>query len=369
MKISTHHHLHAHPERPSILIVDDDPDICQYIDISLQGSGYTTQQAQSGEEALEKIRIRAPDLILLDIIMPGMGGIEAARLIKSAPETQSLPIAMITVADDREAKLRCLEIGVEDFLNKPLDYAELFVRVRNLLRLKNYNDVLSQYSQTLETQVQTKTREVKQYCIETVITLTRAAEYRDVDTGGHVSRVSQYSRELACSLGMDQAFCEDIFYASPMHDIGKIAIPDSILLKPQALSSLEWEVMKTHTTLGREILIQCESPYLLMGADIAQSHHERWDGGGYPAGLAGEQIPLAARIMALCDVYDALRSRRPYKPPYSHKEAVNIIQHGDAYLKPGYFDPRIYQAFLNTSDHFDAIFEDTRPNQLQLTSV
>lgn len=340
----------------NILVVDDDDFQRRLLSVSLEAEGYTVQCAGSANEAWACIAHEQPDLILLDVLLPDVSGYEITRQLKSQKSTAGIPIIMITGLDDRNARLRGLREGAEDFLIKPVDRSELSVRVRNLLNLKNYADLLRHNNRLLERQVDEKTQQVRQQCIETVLTLTRAAEYRDETTGNHVSRVSHYSATLSEYLGMDSTFRDQIFYASPMHDIGKLAIPDHILLKPGPLEPNEWEIMKTHTTLGREILLGNNSNYLEMGADIALHHHELWDGTGYPAGLSGERIPLAARIMGICDVYDALRSKRPYKSAHTHDETMSIIRTGDRRIRPGQFDPQILDAFFTCSHQFKQIY-------------
>jgi putative two-component system response regulator len=192
--------------------------------------------------------------------------------------------------------------------------------------------------------------------VEAIYTLMRAAEYRDDETGAHVKRISYYTRVLAEHMGMDEDFCDTIFYASPMHDIGKIGISDLILLKAGGFTPEEWEIMKTHAVMGGSILSGNTSPYLKMGEQIALGHHERWDGGGYPAGLKGDEIPLPARIMQLADVYDALRSRRPYKEPFTHEKTMQIICKGDGRTEPSHFDPAVLAAFEQCADQLADIF-------------
>jgi len=295
---------------------------------------------------------------LLDAMMPGMTGFQVATRLKSDENTRHIPIVMVTALDDHSSKLQALECGVEEFLQKPVDRAELLVRVRNLLRLKEYADFLQNHAQQLETQVRERTQQLESSYRETIFTLTRAAEHKDEETGAHVQRISHYSRELAQTIGMGTLFEDQIFHASPMHDVGKIGIPDAILLKPGKLDPGEWDIMKTHTTLGASILKGNDSPYVRMGAEIALGHHERWDGTGYPAGLRGDAIPVAARIMCICDVYDALRSKRPYKPPFTHEVALSTIMNGDGRTQPGHFDPEVLAAFGDTHARFDAIFTE-----------
>lgn len=278
-----------------VLVVDDDGDSREWLRVCLESERYRVLTASSGMEALEQVARHRPDLVLMDVLMPVMDGFEATRRLKQYRGTRDVPVVMVTRLNDRDARLRGLDAGAEDFLSKPIDPVELTVRVRNLLRMKLSGDILRQRNRTLEREVLYKTREARQHCIDTVLTLTRAAEYRDEQTGNHVSRISYYCVELAEQMGLDDGFREQIFYASPMHDIGKLAIPDHILLKQGPLSPDEWEVMKRHARLGRDILEGHRSPYLEMGKDIALCHHECWDGSGYPQGLAGEDIPLADR--------------------------------------------------------------------------
>jgi putative two-component system response regulator len=341
---------------PNILVVDDDEHHCSLLRIFLEAEGYTAREAGNGAEAYVCIDQQCPDLILLDVMLPDTDGFEITRQLKQNKDTAGIPIVMVTALDDRAARLRALEAGVEDFLTKPVDRSELVVRVRNLLTVKHYADFLRHHNRLLERQVDEKTQQVRQQCIATVLTLARAAEYRDETTGDHVNRISHYTVALAELLGLDSEFRDQIFYASPMHDIGKLAIPDHILLKPGLLTKNEWAIMKTHTTLGREILRNQHSPYLEMGSEIAVSHHEYWDGSGYPLGLKGEAIPLAARIMVICDVYDALRSKRPYKQIISHEETLEIMRRGDLRTRPTQFDPQIFDVFMTHHGQFEQIY-------------
>lgn len=341
---------------PDILVVDDDEHHRRLLNIYLESEGYTAREASSGSAALACIAQQRPDLILLDLVLPDINGFEITQQLKGSKETAGIPIIMVTGLDERAARLRGLEAGAEDFLTKPVDRSELVVRVRNLLTVKQYSDFLRHHNRLLERQVDEKTLQVRQQCIATVMTLARAAEYRDESTGGHVNRISHYTVALAEMLGLDSEFRDQIFYASPMHDIGKLAIPDHILLKPGLLTKNEWAIMQTHTTLGREILMSHHSPYLKMGGDIALSHHEYWDGTGYPMGLKGEEIPIAARIMLICDVYDALRSKRPYKPPMNHDDALEVMRIGDHRVRPSQFDPEVLDVFMTQHMQFKQIY-------------
>jgi putative two-component system response regulator len=343
---------------PSVVLVADDEDRnVQMLEMLLQTDGYSTIAAQSGIEALALAAEQLPDLIIVDAIMAKVDGFETVRRLKADPRTSVIPIIMITALDDRESKLRGLGAGAEEFLSKPVDGAEVTVRVRNLLRLKEHGDLLRNYNDSLEQQVKERTMQLEEAYRDTVFTLVRASEHKDEETGHHIRRISYYCRLLAAEMGMTGEFVDAIYHSSPMHDIGKIGIPDHILLKPGQLTEQEWSIMKTHCELGANILALGRSPYTRMGADIALNHHERWDGSGYPNGRKGENIPLAARIMQICDVYDALRSRRPYKSPFDHARSVTIISQGDGHTMPDHFDPAVLASFLTHSGHFDAIYE------------
>ncbi len=351
-----------------ILIVDDQDLNIRLMETLLQAEGYTTVAASNGREAISMAILEKPDLILLDIMMPDMDGFEAVKRLKAEPLTQNIPVIMITALDDQETKIRALQAGAEEFLTKPVVRVDLTVRVRNLLRLKKYGDLLSNQNIILEEQVRLRTVELETAYRDTVITLVRAAEHKDEETGQHIQRVSLYCWKIAKALGLTPETCESIFHASPMHDIGKIGIPDSVLLKSGPLTPAEWEIMKTHCEIGAQILSSGKSPYIRMGADIAMNHHERWDGSGYPRSLKGTAIPMSARIMQICDVYDALRSRRPYKAAYAHLQSVEIITQGDGRTQPEHFDPSVLALFYKNQSTFDDIFngnEDITIKSLQ----
>jgi putative two-component system response regulator len=226
-----------------------------------------------------------------------------------------------------------------------------------MLEVRLLHSELRKSNEVLEQRVRERTEDLQENYLETIFAMTRAAEHKDEDTGAHVQRISYYSRELAKMLGMNDVFIDNIFFSSPMHDIGKIGIPDHILLKPGGFTPDEWEIMKGHAAMGSKILGNSKSPYLRMGAEIALNHHERWDGGGYPAGKNGEEIPLAARIMNICDIYDALRSKRPYKEAFDHEKAMDIISNGDGRTQPAHFDPSISSVFRQNHTVFRDIFE------------
>lgn len=339
-----------------ILIVDDLQANILLLERMLRGAGYdsiTSTMDPTGVCGLH--RNNRYDLILLDLQMPDMDGFQVMEELEKIGSDGYIPVLVITAQPDH--KMRAFKAGARDFISKPFDVPEVLARVRNMLEMRLLQKELHNYNDVLEQRVRERTSELQESYLEIIFTLTRAAEYKDEDTGDHVQRISYYCRELAGMLGMDNVFVEQVFFASPMHDVGKIGIPDHILLKPGAFTPEEWEIMKGHAAMGSEILGKSRSPYLKMGAEIALNHHERWDGGGYPAGKRGETIPLAARIMNICDIYDALRSKRPYKPAFDHEKAVDIITCGDGRTEPAHFDPVILAAFTQNHQTFCDIFE------------
>jgi putative two-component system response regulator len=347
----------ADRRRPVVLVVDDDEPNRRTLCHLLSIHGYDTTEAEDGKAAMESVSQRLPDLILLDLQMPRMGGLEVLGALKGAERTRRIPAIILTGETDHESRLAALRSGADDFVTKPMDPAELSLRVGNHLRLKEYGDLLHEHGRRLEQEVASRTEQLRESYRETTLLLVSAAEFRDTDTGGHIRRVSRFAEELSRQMQMGEEFLDWILVASPMHDIGKIAIPDRILLKSGPLDAQEWEVMKSHTLLGAQILRSGTTSYVRMGAEIAVSHHERWDGTGYPRGLSGDAIPMPGRIMSICDVYDALRSRRPYKEPRGHDETVSIITEGDGRTEPRHFSPAVLSAFRSSADRFKEIYE------------
>lgn len=340
----------------NILVVEDEKSMRLFVCETLKAAGHQVREASNGVDALEQCRDGWPDIIILDLVMPVMDGFEFTTRIKGAGNTASIPIVMLTAYDDRDSRQRGLESGAEDFLGKPIDPTELEVRVRNLLRLKTYTDYLEDSRSVLERQVQLKTTELRGSYLETVFALSRVVEYKDGETANHITRMGFFARTLAEEVGQRKDYCEMLQFVAPMHDVGKVGIPESILLKPGPLTPEETRVISTHCELGARLLATAASPYLRMACEISLSHHENYDGSGYPKGLAGESIPLAGRIVRLCDVYDALRSSRPYKGAMTHEEAVHIILKGDGRTEPAHFDPALLAAFKSCQDSFVRLY-------------
>ena len=282
-----------------------------------------------------------PDLVLLDIRMPNLDGFQVMGQLKVINKQPYLAILVLTSEEDRDTRLRALESGAKDFLNKPFDKIEVLMRIRNLLEASLVHKEYQRQNQTLEEAVAVRTRELLETQKDVIHRLGRAAEYRDNDTGTHILRMSHYSVILGRAAGLSEEECQLLQQAMPMHDIGKIGIPDDILLKPAGLTNEEWEVMKRHTVIGAEILSGSQSPLLQMAEQIALTHHERWDGTGYPNKLSGEDIPLVGRICAVCDIFDALTSARPYKDAWPVEDALNHLQE----LRGNHLDPNLIDLF------------------------
>ena len=277
--------------------------------------------------------------------------------IKKHPAHKDIPVIMVTALNDRNAKIRGLEAGANEFLTKPIDPAELRLRAANLLKIREYGTLLANHNKILQERLDDRTKKLELAYGESITRLSMAAEYKDSDTGLHIRRIAEFTRILAELAGFSTNEQTLLAQASPMHDIGKIGIPDSILLKPGPLSSEEITIMQTHTTIGGKILDKATSPLLQAARQIALGHHERWDGSGYPAGRAGNQIPVAARIVALADQYDALRSQRPYKKSLDHSLAVQIIVEGDRRTEPSHFDPEFLRIFAKNHLVFKQVFQ------------
>lgn len=352
-----------------ILVVDDEPINVKVCHKYLRELGYEQcLGVTDSTRAMATILSERPDLIILDVMMPIVSGVDLLQAIRANPELAQLPVLILTAASDRTTKLTVLELGASDLLAKPIDPSELAPRVRNALTIKRHQDGLSDYARTLEEAVRLRTADLEASRMDVIHCLARAVEYRDDHTGRHVERVGRYAGIIAEGMGLDAETCRMLQLAAQLHDVGKIGVPDDVLLKPGRLTPEEFERMQRHTLFGKKIFEQmCDrdweklrqhvqigckileaprSPLLMMAARVALTHHERWDGTGYPLGLAGEDIPLEGRITAVADVFDALSSRRPYKPAYSLNKCYEIFERE----RGSHFDPDVVEAFFSQKD-------------------
>ncbi len=364
--------------RKTVLLVDDSPDNLVLMNDLLKDL-YKVKVANSGEKAL---RIAAtgqpPDLVLLDVMMPEMDGYEVCRRLKADPATRGIPVIFLTAKSEVEDEKLGLDLGAVDYITKPISPPITLARVRNHLMLKEHADFLRDKNAFLEKEVEARTREVVAIQDVTILAMASLAETRDSDTGNHIRRTQYYVKALAQKLQshprfsavLTDSFISLLFKSAPLHDIGKVGIPDRILLKPGRYEPREFDIMKSHPALGRAAIEHAERalgmtmPFLSIAKEIAYSHQEKWDGSGYPEGLAGDAIPISARMMAVADVYDALISRRVYKDGMPHEKAVQIMVEG----KGKHFDPDMIDAFLALQDEFRAIaarFHDSDEDMAQ----
>ena len=309
-----------------ILVVDDQPANVLLVEKVLALDGYKhIYSTHDSREAVSMFIEHDIDLLLLDLNMPYMDGFEVLEKIQQL-DIDYAPVIVLTAQTDRESRVKALEKGARDYISKPFDRIELMTRIHNMLEVRLLNRAMKNQNQLLEQKVKERTRELEETRLEVIRRLGMAAEYRDDVTGNHILRMSKYAQVLARAAGMSEKEAEMLLNASPMHDIGKIGIPDRILLKPGKLDAEEWETMKSHVDIGVKILSGHDSALMVMAREIAQCHHEKWDGSGYPGGLQGEAIPLTARIVALSDVFDALTTERPYKKAWSVEDAMQYIR-------------------------------------------
>ena len=351
--------------KPTVLVVDDTPQNLSLMSDLLENE-YAVKVAPSGARALKIARSGTPpDLILLDIMMPEMDGYEVCRQLKADPQTVDIPVIFLTAKTEVQDEQKGFELGAVDYISKPISPPLVLARVRTSLTIKATADFLRDKNLFLEQEVARRTVQVREIQDVTILTMASLAETRDNETGNHILRTQYYVRALAIKLReharfstyLDDTTIDLLFKSAPLHDIGKVGIPDRILLKPGKLDDDEFAIMKTHTTLGRDAIESAEKrlgkavPFLVCAKEIAHSHQEKWDGSGYPQALRGEAIPVSARLMALADVYDALISRRVYKPAFTHEQAVAIIVQG----RDAHFDPDMVDAFLQIQDECRAI--------------
>ena len=357
--------MRASASKPTILVVDDTPDNIDLLRAVLEDD-YRTKIAVNGERAL-KIAAGSdqPDLILLDIMMPGMSGYDVCRALKADAATANIPVIFVTAMSEVADEQLGLALGAVDYITKPISAPLVLARIKTQLGMKRMQDFLRDQNHYLESEVERRVREVAALQDVTIHAMASLAETRDSETGNHIRRTSHYLKALAEQVRHLPRFrdfltdktIELLFKTAPLHDIGKVGIPDHILLKPGRFEPHEMAIMKTHTTLGRDAILAAERElgievdFLKYAKEIAYSHHEKWDGTGYPQGLAGEQIPISARLMALADVYDALISCRIYKDGMRHEDAVKIIAEG----RGTHFDADIVDAFLRIQHEFQAI--------------
>ncbi|MEO8200469.1 MAG: HD domain-containing phosphohydrolase [Gemmatimonadota bacterium] len=337
--------MHPHdPTQARILIVDDELGNVDVLTRMLRAAGYVSIKGLTDStQVITQVQQFRPDLILLDLTMPVMDGFAVLeQLAPVIPEFSYLPILILTGDMRFEARQRALSSGAKDFLLKPFDLTEVLLRIRNLLETRSLYLQLQEQNQNLEVRVAERTRELEEARVEVLQRLSEAAEYRDDDTGQHTKRVAWLSVALGRALALDPYTLELLRWSAPLHDVGKIGIPDGVLLKPGRLTPAEAEIMKTHTTIGARILMGGQSPLIQMAEMIALNHHERWDGTGYPGGIRGEAIPLEARLVAVADVYDALTHARPYRAAWTIEATLAEIVAGAG----THFDPRIVGVFM-----------------------
>jgi len=348
-----------------IMIVDDTVVNLELLQNLLQRRGYSIMAFPQGKLALKAALKSPPDMLLLDINMPEMDGFEVCSHFKSEPSLAKIPVLFISALEASQDKVRAFAAGGVDYVTKPFQIEELNARVDTHLKIVRMQRELERYNHELEELVQEKVRDIEESHLSTILAMVKLTEYRDVGTGMHIERTRTLCSMLAAKLAehpeydglLSPEYAETIYNAAPLHDVGKVGVPDGILLKPGRLTDDEWEIMKTHSEIGAETLREVRRKYVSnafvnMGIEIALFHHEKWDGSGYPEGRSGEAIPLSARIMAVADVYDALRTRRPYKEPFSHEESFAILQKDSG----SHFDPLLVEVFAQLEDEIKDLY-------------
>ena len=340
-------------KKSKILIVDDIETNIILLKRMLELEGYFNIISETESlKVMEIVQREAPDILLLDLYMPKKSGFEVIDELVLAQGENIIPIIVITAQDSKDARIQALNRGARDFISKPFDRLELLLRIRNMLEIRKLYQQITNDNRNLEEKVRERTKELQELQMELMDRLLRAAEFRDSDTGEHIVRIGKMSRILAEALDMDQKFINAIETASMMHDIGKIAIPDAILLSKDQLTQEEWQVMRTHTQKGAKLLSGSRFTVMQMAERIALYHHEKWNGTGYPKGLSGSDIPIESRIVAICDVFDALMTKRSYKQAIPLTEVLEMIQTGSGQ----HFDPEITKVFFNTLDSLMEVY-------------
>ncbi|WP_018701618.1 HD-GYP domain-containing protein [Anaeromusa acidaminophila] len=340
--------------KADIMIVDDTPENLKLLSLLLREQGHRVRALPSGKMALAAMRKQRPEILLLDITMPEMDGYAVCEAMREEGLLADVAVIFVSALAETFDKVKAFRCGGVDYVTKPYQAEELQARLETHLSLKRLREEVQRHNQDLQQQVKAQLDELHHAQMATILAMVKLAEARDDDTGKHVERIRTFSAMLAAEVQrrgggreIDDAFVENIYNASPLHDVGKIAIRDAILLKPGRLTPEEFEEMKLHTVYGAQTLRQVRQEYphnafLNMGIDIAQAHHERWDGSGYPNGLRGDAIPLAARMVAVADVYDALCSKRVYKEAYPHETSLDMLRQGAG----SHFEPQLIEAFL-----------------------
>ncbi len=338
---------------PTALILDDQTISLMILEELVRsiGSDIHVECFTDPVEALSWAKKNPFDLALTDYKMPKMDGIEFTSWLRQIPDCADIPVVIVTCVEDKSVRYRALEAGATDFLSKPIDHHECRARCKNLLQLRKQQVIITDKAKWLEREIYRKTNELELREKETLLRLAKAGEYRDEETGNHIVRMAEFAHLIAEEMNLDTELCEVIRLATPMHDIGKIGIPDGVLLKPGRLTSSEWEIMRTHAKIGYEILRDSQSCYVNAGAVIALGHHEHYDGKGYPQGLVGNEIPIEARVAAVADVFDALQSERPYKKAWSLDRTIEYMRT----QRGTHFDPDCIDAFVSKLDTVTAI--------------